>query len=116
MPGGGKGYALAEESPGYRRTYRYWPQRPEYKEVRALVLQALADKLKPQEQVAADNAEKFTSEALPVRIVAQQPQLPPPPSRALSEEEQALTEQVKALGLAPGPTSILVIGGVAAGD
>ena len=111
LPGGGVGYTLTEEGAGYRRTYKRWLKRPDYSEVRALVLQALEGSLKPLEQTVVENPGEFAADKPAGDRPKPEKPAPTPaaPVRVWTEKEQSLAGQVQALGLAPEVARMLTI-------
>ena len=117
LPGGGPGFILAEELPGKRRIYKRWIERPEYSEVRPLVVQVLNEKLKPLEESPLENAKVFAPEpnesnesnepatATPANPVAKDAVQ----GRVPSDAEIFAAKQVKTLGLDPAVGQMLTV-------
>lgn len=78
LPGGGTGFVFSEETEDTRRIYKRWAERPAYKEVRVLILAALAGTAEPLEE---------------------KPLMPAPTALLPDEDDEAVPLEIKAMAL-----------------
>jgi len=115
LPGGEAGYILAEDSGAGRRVYKRWLQKPQYPEVRTLLLQAVTGKVQPIEGAAAvattPDPVKKSPEGPPEHSVAPPKKLDAPESalRIFNEQEMILAERAKTLSADPAAQQVLTI-------
>ena len=88
LPSGGAGFILAEEGRGYRRIYKRWVKRPEYAEVRKLVIQALEGTLPVLQEMPAANEDEYALE-----------NQDPKPAPVRNPDDQALVQKIAGLQL-----------------
>ena len=127
LPGGKPGFVLLEEGAGYTRVYKQWAQRPDYREARAVLIEALRGKLLGFEEKTIENEGQFAviraaplappvaaNTALPAKHVQEpaQPALKLPdalPERKPTASDLAVGAKLAAMGLDPEPARMLTI-------
>ena len=116
LPGGEAGYILAEDSNAGRRVFKRWLQKPQYPEVRTLLLQAVTGKVQPIEGAAPTVATtpdpaKKSPDGPPESLGAPPKKLDAPESslRIFNEQEMILAERAKTLSADPAAQQVLTI-------
>jgi tetratricopeptide (TPR) repeat protein len=112
LPGGEAGYVFVEDSSAGRRTFKRWLQKPQYPEVRTLLLHAVYGKVQPIEAppaVAATDPAKKTPGTPDDKTPPKKLDTPEVSARIFTEQELGMAARVAQMTADPGAQQILTV-------